>query len=208
MKTYLALIGDLRASREIEDRKKAQKRLETAIKRLNKTYGHNMVSPLTVTLGDEFQALFNDASELWKLIFGLEARIAPLQVRFGIGIGELTTRVNRQAAVGMDGPAFHKARDAIVALKASEGCYYLKGLGLDDTLVNSIFSIISDQRKRWNENRLNIFLDLLAEKKADQIAARLNISKQAVYKNIDHGSLTAIATVFSEVAGRINQSLK
>lgn len=37
----------------------------------------------------------------------------PVELRFGIGIGEITTEINTEMALGADGPGYYKAREAI-----------------------------------------------------------------------------------------------
>ena len=54
---YIALIGDVIESKKIQDRAQAQQKLLQLMKELNQQYQKYLVSPFTVTAGDEFQAL-------------------------------------------------------------------------------------------------------------------------------------------------------
>ena len=51
---YIALIGDIIKSKKIQDRAQAQQQLLQLMKELNQQYQKYLISPFTVTAGDEF----------------------------------------------------------------------------------------------------------------------------------------------------------
>ena len=53
---YISLIGDIVNSRGIKSRDTFQKKLDSELKKINKE-NPNLLSPYTLTLGDEFQAM-------------------------------------------------------------------------------------------------------------------------------------------------------
>jgi hypothetical protein len=77
--------------------------------------GENMhlISPYTITLGDEFQAVLKNARHLFGDIITILYVIYPTKIRFSIGIGDIQTPVNPNQAIGMDGTAFYNARTGI-----------------------------------------------------------------------------------------------
>src|SRR4051812_44362234 len=109
----IAIIGDIVASKDPRRRDAFQRQLAKALAARNREKGSGLVSPYTITLGDEFQAVYRSARNLWTDIVTLLAEIHPVQARFALGVGDLTTRLNRRQALGMDGPAFHRTRAAI-----------------------------------------------------------------------------------------------
>lgn len=50
----------------------------------------------------------------------IQIRMYPIAIRFGIGIGELSTFIPSYSAVGADGPAFYQGRRATEELKFNE----------------------------------------------------------------------------------------
>lgn len=204
---YLALVGDIRGSRELADRGAVQARLQECLAELNDRYADVLVSPLTITLGDEFQALFARAEGIWEIVLTIEARMHPTSIRFGFGVGDILTSINRESAIGMDGPAFYHAREAVQDIKKSEDSYRVVGVAQDEELTNSVLELISDNRKKWSENRINILLKLLLHEKVDAIASALGISKTAVYKNISDGSLKPVSKIFALFTRTINLHL-
>ena len=65
---YIALIGDLIESKQLKNRKQAQKDLQDMMAVLNQDYHDYLVSPFTVTTGDEFQALLRPNPEIMQLL--------------------------------------------------------------------------------------------------------------------------------------------
>src|SRR5438270_9561839 len=103
-KPILAVIGDIVLSRAIAQRAEFQKQLRRTLDNINKRSA--MASPYTITLGDEFQAVYRDPRGVFVDILTIMERIAPVSARFAIGVGTLRTPINPTQAIGMDGPAF------------------------------------------------------------------------------------------------------
>ena len=118
---YCAMIGDLINSKKLpaEDRTVIQERLRTLLNGVNEKFSLFLVSPFLMTLGDEFQGVLTAAEPALEIIdfLGQNLMELPIQIRYGIGIGELSTNVNREQALGDDGPAYHHARQGIEQLK-------------------------------------------------------------------------------------------
>ena len=111
----IVVIGDIIGSSRIKGRRAFQENFSREIELLNR--GRQFASPYTVTLGDEFQAVYRDATTLFNDLFTLIAGLLPQRIRLSIGVGHLTTKFNRHQAIGMDGPAFHVAREGIDLLR-------------------------------------------------------------------------------------------
>ena len=59
---YIALIGDIIESKKIQDRAQVQQQLLRLMKELNWQYQDYLISPFTVTTGDEFLYVSNHRS--------------------------------------------------------------------------------------------------------------------------------------------------
>lgn len=193
---YIALIGDIRRSKGLAGREQVQQQLRRACGELNRHADPlGLVSPFTITLGDEFQALFGRARGLWRGIFRIEALLRPVRLRYGVGVGAIDTEINHESAIGMDGPAFHRARQAVDGLREDGGSYRVLGLGEAQHLARHALDLVSHHRDSWRDNRVDIFSFLLGETSVTQMANALGISEQAVYKNIRQGQLESIRGV-------------
>lgn len=205
---YIALIADIQQSKGLADRRAIQQRLRAACEARNaQGAALGLVSPATVTLGDEFQALFDSAAGLWRFVFGIETQMRPVRLRYGVGVGAIETELNRASSVGMDGPAFHRAREAVEALKRDAGSYRVLGLANGQTLARHALDLVSRQRDRWKTNRVDILSFLFDGAEVAAMADALGISEQAVYKNIREGGLESIRGICEGVGELVEQSL-
>ncbi|MDO8862444.1 SatD family protein [Haliea sp. E1-2-M8] len=204
---YLALIGDICSSREVLERGELQTKLEVVLTELNLRNKKALASPLTITLGDEFQAVLTTATPLWAMVATIQSRLFPTKVRFGVGLGRIDTPINRKAALGMDGPAFHRARDAIDVLKQHGGLYRVEGLPQGE-LTNHSLALVSHLQEQWQHNRLEVYRLHLAGHPVRDIANELEISKSAVYKNIADGLLGTLADISSAISTCLDDALR
>ena len=111
---YCAIIGDIIQSKELADRAGVQAKLQETLTQINRRYEKVLASDCTITLGDEFQALLYTPVPAFELIEEVQRRMHPVRLRFGVGVGEITTPISRRLAIGADGPAYHYARAALL----------------------------------------------------------------------------------------------
>lgn len=117
-KLYAALVGDVIASRQTGDREGLQHFLDKAMTRGNSVAP--TVQPLRMTIGDEFQGLFNDVQSAISATLQIRLALLPaVDVRIGIGWGALEM-VPKDPPFGQDGPCWWRAREAIDEVKKSE----------------------------------------------------------------------------------------
>lgn len=116
---YIAIIGDMVKSRQLDNRTEVQERLKKVLSDVNNRYEEEIAACFAITLGDEFQGLLKCSDHLIAIIDEIKVAMYPVMFRFGIGFGAITTEIDRGAAIGADGPAFYAARDAIQEVAAS-----------------------------------------------------------------------------------------
>lgn len=204
---YLALIGDVRMSRDVAERGELQEHLSAVLADLNREHSAALASPFTITLGDEFQALLVTAKPLWEMLATIQVRLYPVQVRFGVGLGAIETAINRKAALGMDGPAFYRARDAVSALKKAGGLFRVDGLPRPE-LINHSLNLISELQDQWQYNRFRIYCAYLGNEPVRSIAESVGISRTAVYKNINEGMLKSIRGIHAAISTQLEDYLR
>ena len=212
MNQYIVLIGDMEGSKRLEEpkRKAAQEKLQQALDELNEQ-GNSIVSRYSITLGDEFQAVLNNADSLFDHIWHILAGLNPIIIRFSIGIGTIATSIQREHVLGMDGPAFHVARDGIEKLKKSEGLFRITIENEDRpelSAINQSLYLLSVEIRSWKSNR--IALQHLIRQGMDykKIPKKIDISERAFYKNKEAGSLDVVNAYFNDIQDYINSRLK
>lgn len=134
--TYTAIIGDLIGSRQIENRRGLQRKLLDSLSDINREFTTSLHAGFIITTGDEFQALAKDLETAYELTIELKHRLYPHGVRFGIGKGALDVfPENREYAIGFDGEAFWRAREAIEeSEKRGVSAIFRTGTEIDDIL--------------------------------------------------------------------------
>lgn len=215
----LVVIGDLIASRRVSDRAQLQSRFVEAVERCNA--GHAaLLSPYTVTLGDEFQVVLGSARELFDNLTMLAAELLgapdrettdPLStnIRYSMAVGYLTTSINPARAIAMDGPAFYAARLGIDRLKQTGDMFLVSGLGEDlDELCNGLFALVSHEMARWNPRRHWVLAERMRRTDVAAIAERLGVSTAAVYKNLTHGGVDIVCRNLLAVARVLDSALQ
>lgn len=182
---YIAVKVDLVRSRRISDRYGVQERLFDLVDRVNRTFGSIIQADFVVTHGDEIQGLLHDGTaELLDVMELFVEEMKPHDLRFGIGRGTIATRL-RRTAVGMDGPAWHLALDAIEQTKKELKIASFQGFGRRrDDMLRSLVNLLFWQRARWSAQQREVVLLAASDGSQKAIARRLGISQAAVSKRL------------------------
>ncbi|EHO42943.1 hypothetical protein Calab_3339 [Caldithrix abyssi DSM 13497] len=187
MKNHFVFIGDIIQSRRITDRAQVQRKFSQAIEKLAKSHGHLFLSPPTLTIGDEFQAVVKSTANLFLILHQFEVEMHPVHMRFGFGLGSIDTPLNTRAAIGMDGSAFHNARTAIEEARQLGKKYALvSSINKDQSAaLKLLLSWIDLNLQNWSNEKLQIFVWNRQGKRQREIADILNISQPAVSQHIN-----------------------
>lgn len=194
-----ALIGDAIGSRLHPDRPQLQAELRRAFEQTNQRV--LAVQPLTTTIGDEFQALYFDipaalaASLRLRLsLFGL------IEVRMGIGWGELLVENPERTPYEQDGPCWWRARDALDAVAEAEKGYgrpdswrtgITTGTRLDHLLHGHL--VLRDQIVAGlDATDATILSGLLDGATQTQLAEQIGLHKSSVSRRVQRGGLAAL----------------
>ncbi len=110
---YTALIFDVIQSRKFKDRLLLQSYLKSAVDICNTLFTDLLCKPVMFSGGDEMQGLFYSAKAAYQY-FAFFSRLAyPVQFRCGIGVGPLDVFSSEWLSTELDGPAYHRAREAL-----------------------------------------------------------------------------------------------
>ena len=207
---YIAIIGDIKGSKAIQNRKEVQENLTMVLNEINDHYSDDIASRFMITLGDEFQGLLLNGTSVMKIITRIEGRLDPVKLRFGIGVGEITTKINPYMAIGADGPGYHKARVAIEYLKENEKRKQssvsdirleVEGENQEPQMfINTIFGFMTALKASWTNRQREITQDMLEHRdNQTETAKRLNIKQPTVSKVLVTGNYYAYEEAFDTV---------
>ena len=208
---YIAIIGDIISSRELPDRQQVQDTFNKTMQRINLRYHDEIASGFLVTLGDEFQGLLKSGEHILDIIYDIERLMADVPMRFGIGLGDLDTRLNRDRALGADGPAYHRARKAVDYLKAHEESHGSRISNIliigeeDQSMLNCLLNMMKCVEDRWAPSQKSVILDYLRYRDRREDAARRLAKKQP---NVSRDFNAGYGTAYVEAYDLIQRTLR
>ncbi len=173
---------------------RARSRTQDALRRvlddINDVASHRLVSRFVITLGDEFQGLLGDASCLPEVQWRIHTAVA-VPIRWGVGYGTLATR-RLPEALGMDGPVWHHARDAIDdATRRRHHTACFRGFGDHDAVLTGVAHILQHHREGLSSVQTET-LDMLRDGlKQVEVAKRRGVEVQAVSKAAQRAGVDA-----------------
>lgn len=148
---------------------------------LNTRYATALASTFIITIGDEFQGLLVDPTALPDVIWDVQTLLDPTTLRFGVGHGALFTAIQSRA-IGMDGPAFHRAREAIDRARAESltGAVFAGFGGSADAILNGLARLLEHQRTHFTDKQRQAAHQLRRLPTQVDVAQSLGLSRQAV----------------------------
>lgn len=199
MDSFVAVIGDIRNSRYLNNRKEIQDHLRCILEKVNGKYAKDIASQFLITLGDEFQGLLLDGKNILNLINEIKMEMYPVKIRFGVGIGMITTDIYAEKALGADGPGYYRAREAVVELKEREKrnrsvpadiCIRLEKEDHEkELLLNTVFNLLYVVENSWTERQREIIWDMLMHGDGQKnTAVRLSVSQPTIQKALASGN--------------------
>jgi len=186
MDTRIILMADI-----VESSKMQADQLMTDFKKVvestNEKHKKSILSPLTITLGDEFQGVITGTEAALQIIFNLEEELlkltVPFKMRYVLVEGRIDTPLNKKNAHGMLGPGLTEARSILTSMKSGKNRFAVK---LKDTrtsekimLALHVLQGISDQWTPPQKKIAHSFLQLGDYKK---VASKLKKDASAIWR--------------------------
>lgn len=152
------LIADIVSSKKIEDRENIQTKLKGTLESVqDRKSGKGLISKPAIIRGDEIELSFEKATQCFRTFREIERELYPTKLWGGIGIGGIDTDI-RENVSEMDGPAFHRAREALEKGKGTQErpvlfvrCGDEKLEETLDTLLLLLYSVKNDWTERQQE---------------------------------------------------------
>ncbi|WHZ31655.1 SatD family protein [Desemzia incerta] len=209
--TYAAVIGDIKDSRTLSNREAVQERFRSVLQSINQTYAEDIAAEFVITLGDSFQGLVKNKRVVLTILFEIELAMSPVEFRFGIGLGEISTPIQRENSSGMDGAAYHRARQMIDTIEANEAKYATSetnamicsgtGYQANDSLLNAVLSLGTALKSKWTQRQKEImYTYFLHGENQYKTADALNIGQSSVNKALNAAKYYTYKTALSDAS--------
>ncbi len=199
---YFAVIGDIVDSRKIENREEVQNKVKSVLDNINKTYSQSIKSKFLITLGDEFQGLLLPHSPVNKIMSEILDDLYPVEFRFGLGFGEITTEIS-EYALGMDGPAFYLARQAVEESEKEKGASVVFKANVMDELkirnINVMFNSLFIIRRLWSDQFKSNLKFIRKNQTQNELAKELGVYQSTVSNLLNKNQWYSVKKVEKEI---------
>ncbi len=183
---FVAVKMDMRSSRRIRDREQAQGRFLQVMEVLNQEFAPSIQARFIVTHGDEAQGMLKreSAPDVLAVIERSIDGVLPVELRFGIGMGTLSTPLQPDA-IGMDGEAWHAASRALGLARSQRKHVMFSGFGEQvDQQLCALANLLLYMRNGWSPEQRRAIQLVDAEMMQSAAARALGISESAVSQRL------------------------
>ena len=207
MALQFILMGDIIQSSKYQASSLRQRFLGL-ISSCNEALEKSIISPYTVTLGDEFQGVAKSLTSVIDTIFYLEELILrrglDFKMRYVTVQGHIDTPLNREKAYNMMGPGLTKAREILTDKGRGERKYRFN---LMDTYltnqINRLFIVIDGLTDRWDASDASLIFDMLGNTNNEEVGDKHGKNRSQIWKRRKHlmvEEYRALKEVLSELA--------
>lgn len=187
MNTYPILMADMLNSRK-RDSALFISEFKQLVNVINRRWKKSILSPLTITLGDEFQGVLNTSENAIKIIFDIEEEIIKnnydIKLRYVLNDGVIDTEINHKIAHAMLGKGLTDARESLSILKSTKHRFKIitniKNQHLD--IINDLFIIYENYVDNWKPNEYFIVKEFILNKSYQEVAELLDMNVSSAWR--------------------------
>lgn len=180
------LMGDIIGSSTYKA-SKLRREFMQIVSSCNKTLEGEILSPYTVTLGDEFQGVARSIGGLFDSIFYLEEISLLKRLKFKmryVGMyGEIDTPINRMKAHGMMGAGLTRAREMLTAKRRRKPRFQFELPDAQMTKeLNLLFLVIDGIIAKWDPDDGPLILDMIANNNNVEVGKKHKKNRTQIWK--------------------------
>ncbi|WP_454762217.1 SatD family protein [Caulobacter segnis] len=200
-RTYYVVMGDLVRSEQSTSTERLHRDFNLAVDAANIAYGSALSSPLTITLGDEFQGLVQDLTAALAIVRQVRWRLLNngVRCRFVIGLVNLATPLNPNRAWNMMGPGLATARETLEQKRDPNAYRFsLPDQPTLQILMDGVGRALTDIEEGWTERQREVLLaSFNQDDGAAALAERFKVRESVFYKIRRAAKFDLYATLWS-----------
>lgn len=176
------VLGDVVASREIEDREAFRDTVAAALDSVNDRYADDLVAEFALVKGvDEIAGVLSGPRNTYRLLRDVVAAVRPGAIRFAVVYGEIDVGAAGDDVGEMDGPAFHRADEALADVADADLYVAFSGRrpGLDP-LVGTSLNLLLMAREGWTGRQRAMVAAYEETGTQEAVARQFDVSQQTV----------------------------
>lgn len=178
-------MGDLVRSERAADPDRLHAAFNATVSTENARHADALASPLTITLGDEFQGLATTLAAAARIARDLRLSLMDngIDCRFVIGTAAIKTPINPAKAWNMLGPGLAEAREKLNEKKPDRFYRFtLAGSPLIEELLDALGAGLSTIERGWTDRQRADIAVLLGGATPSELADTRKVSVHSVYK--------------------------
>lgn len=183
---HFILMGDVVKSREYQAASLRKHFLEL-IDGCNEALEGRILSPYTVTLGDEFQGVADSLEGALQAVFHLEETALQtglnFRIRYVLGYGPIETEINRQKAHAMMGPGLTRVRELLTEKKRGGPRFRFElETERQSRLLENLFRVIDCITRDWKWEDIPLIFAMLSESSDAEVGKKFDKDRSLIWK--------------------------
>lgn len=184
--SYPIFMGDVVNSSDY-DGEVLSKGLKELVENTNTKFSEAILSPLTITLGDEFQGVLHSVSSGIDLLFHLEEQLLKTEPDFKLHyvllLGEIETEINPDIAYEMMGQGLTEARKLLSTKKRNRKRFRFKLQNKEQTeQLSKIFEVLDTIILNWKKEDYPLILDMINNDNNSEVGELHDKNRDQIWK--------------------------
>lgn len=199
--TQYVVLGDVVASRSVEDRGALSERLAAACEAVGAANEDAVAAPFTPLKGvDELAGVLSSPAPIYDVVDGFRERLHPQELRVAVAAGEIDVGADTDDPARMDGPAFHRADDLLAEIGGTDFRFAMD-LGEDrlDATVADEVNLLLFRKREWTDRQREVVRRYRELGAQEAVADELGVSQPAVSRALER----AMWPTIREIEGRL-----
>lgn len=188
------VMGDLVQSERLHKPEHLHEQFNNSVNAQNEKRAEALASPLTITLGDEFQGLTKTLAHAAAIVRDMRLQLMAnaIDCRFVIGLVELKTKLNPEKAWNMMGPGLSEARDKLNEKRTNSLYRFsIPHDPLTETMLDALGAGLTAIERGWTDQQREDIAALISGLTPAELAKRRNVSVHSIYKVRGSGDFDA-----------------
>ncbi|WP_298693942.1 SatD family protein [uncultured Sulfuricurvum sp.] len=197
------LMGDVIKSRQ-KDSALLWNDLNEIVKKANDIFATDILSPLQIKIGDEFQVVMKDIVSTLQLLYYLNIYFTykNIKVRFAIGYGDIETVINSSSANNMMGKGLTETYEALNDKKdPNRYRFYIQENKKIEIALNGIGLLLSEieEMKVSLKQSEYLYRKVVLHQEIDEIAKSMQVSERSVYGYEERSKFKLFQKIFVSI---------
>lgn len=183
---YPILMGDVVSSSKYEP-KQLGTDLKSLVDVVNDSFKENILSPLTITLGDDFQTVLDSVETGIAIIFFIEEeclrRELDFKLHYVLHTGQIETNINPDIAYEMLGKGLTTARKMLNIKKRDRKRFKIDIQSKTESdQLNRLFEVTDSLIMNWKKEDYTLIIDMIENENNSEVGEKHDKNRDQIWK--------------------------